>query len=528
MTRTITRALAAALAAGLLAQAVAAQNDPKRVEPSATLGVVYTDGRGTEDLPLYRLEEESEELFVSAYDLARIFRATRFWNPSARKLNLRIENKSFLFTVDTRVVVAEESPVLLRVPVRYANGSVMVPLEFISEVLPRGTLGRVELDEPRLVLTIGSPEYNVTGVAFEEDEEESRAVLTLSEELLYHVDAETPGLLRLKVYGGKVNTLLIGATAGRGLFNRVRAEQTEHDAFLFFDVRRSAERFRVEFLEADAAAQVPNRLVIHLERGEQPEIPGVELAGRRMTEILDAAGAGEGGAIVRVAIDPGHGGIDNGRVGPSGLLEKDVNLHLAVMLREILAGEYGMEVLLTRTTDELVPLSRRAELANEWSADLFISIHCNGWFHPDAGGFETFFLSPARTEEDTRLAMEENSSLQFEGKGIGPEDQSDLGFILWDMVQNEFISESSGLAELVQRELDKAVDIRNRGVKQAGLIVLKGCRMPAILVETAFLSNPDEEKLLADARFRQSLVRGIAEGIGRFRSRFAGAGGGSR
>jgi N-acetylmuramoyl-L-alanine amidase len=528
MTRTILLTVATVLAAAVLAGAAAAQNEPRRAEPDATLGVVYADGRRTEDVPVYRLEEDSEELFVSAYDLARIFRASRFWNPSARKLNLRIENRSFLFTIDTRVVVADESPVLLRVPVRYANGSVMVPLEFISEVLPRGTLGNVDLDEQRLVLTIGSPEYNVTGVTFEEDEHESRAVLALSEELLYHVDAETPGLLRLKIYGGKVNTLLIGATPGKGLFNRVRAEQTEHDAYLFFDVRRSAERFRVEFLDADRRSGLPNRLVIHLERGEQPEIPGVELAGRRMTEILDDADRGRGGAIVKVAIDPGHGGIDNGKVGPSGLLEKDVNLHLAVMLRELLAGQYGMEVLLTRTTDELVPLSRRAEIANEWGADIFISIHCNGWFHPDAGGFETFFLSPARTEEDIRLASEENASLQFEGTGIGSEDLGDLGFILWDMVQNEFISESSGLAELIQRELDKVLDIRNRGVKQAGLIVLKGCRMPAVLVETAFLSNPSEEKMLTDARFRQDLVRGIAEGISRFRSRFSGAGATSR
>jgi len=518
--------MAAASAAAWLAEsapAAAAQAgvDPERVNPSATLGVIYADERPTENVPLYRLEPQSDELFVSAFDLARIFRATRYWNPSARKLSLRIENRSYLFTIDTRVVVVDDAPVLLRVPARFANGSLMVPLEFVSDVLPESAFGRVELDERRLVLTIGSPRYNITALAFEEADGDSRAVLELAEELLYHVDAETPGLLRLKIYGGRLNTLLVNATPGAGLFNRVRAEQTEHDAYLFFDVRRSAERFRVEFLGADAGPHARRRLVIHLERGELPEIPEVEFAGRRMTEILDEARRVRRGEIVKVAIDPGHGGIDKGKVGPSGLLEKDVNLDLALMLGELLAGEYGMEVMLTRTRDELVPLTRRAEMANEWGADVFISIHCNGWYHADAGGFETFFLSPAQSEEDKRLAMEENASLRFEG--IASDDLDDLGFILWDMAQNEFISESSRLAELIQRELAQVLEIRNRGVKQAGMIVLKGCRMPAVLVETAFLSNPAEERLLASGEFRAGVVRGIAEAVDRYRGRIARA-----
>jgi len=516
--------LGAAAAAAFLGATLAvtpASAQPEPVKPAATLGVIFTDERPTENVPLYRLEPGSDELFVSTFDLARVFRATRYWNPSARKLSLRIENRSFLFTIDTRVVLVDDAPVLLRVAVRFANGSVMVPLEFISEILAASARGRVDLDERRLVLTIGSPRYNITGLAFEEDGGESRAVLDLSEELLYHVDSETPGLLRLKIYGGRVNTLLINATQGAGLFNRVRAEQTEHDAYLFFDVRRSAERFRVEFLGGADEAGAGRRLVIHLERGELPEIPDVEFAGRRMTEILDDARRARRSEVVKVAIDPGHGGADNGKVGVSGLLEKEVNLDLARMLGELLAGEYGMEVLLTRTTDELVPLTRRAEIANEWGADVFVSIHCNGWFHENAGGFETFFLSPARTEEDKRLAMEENASLRFEG--IRSDDLDDLGFILWDVVHNEFISESSRLAELIQRELDQVLEIRNRGVKQAGLIVLKGCRMPAILVETAFLSNPAEERLLASGEFRAKVARGIAEGINRYRGRIARA-----
>ncbi len=516
--------LAAFLAASVILAAAAWANDPEKVEPVRTLGVVYGDGRATENVPLYRLAEPSEELFISAYDIARIFRATRYWNAGARKLVLRVESHSFMLTIDTRVVVVDDEPVLIRIPVSYANGSVMVPLEFVSSILAPMTLEQIELDEERLVMTIGSPRYNITSVDFEEGEDGTRAVLTLTEELLYHVDSETPGLLRLKIYGGRLNTLKIDATEGLGLFNRVRAEQTEHDSYLFFDVDRSAETFRVEFTGPSADGR--RKLVIHVEKGELPEIPDVDYAGRRMTEILDDSRRTGRRKIVRVAIDPGHGGIDKGKTGPTGLMEKEVNLDIAMKLRDLLVSDYGMEVIMTRTEDVLVPLMRRAEIANSEGADIFVSIHCNGWFHPDAGGYETFFLSQAKTEEATRLAMEENASMQFEGTGVSPEELDDLGFMLWDMVQNEFVTESSELAELIQRELGDAVEIRNRGVKQAGLIVLKGCRMPAVLVEAAFLSNPHEERLLADRRFREEVARGIAEAIQRYRARSSGPGAG--
>jgi Copper amine oxidase N-terminal domain len=161
--------------------------------PEKSLGVVYADGRQTEDVPLAKLESASDELFVSAYDLARIFKATKFWNPASRKLVLRIGDHRYMFTIDTRVVVIDEAAILLRVPVRYDAGSIMIPLEFISAVLTPRSTEKIELDEERLLLSIGSPAYNVTGIRLIDDAEGSRAVLNLTEELLYHMDSETPG-----------------------------------------------------------------------------------------------------------------------------------------------------------------------------------------------------------------------------------------------------------------------------------------------------------------------------------------------
>lgn len=490
---------------------------PPAEDPDATLGVVYADGRQTEDVPLYRLEKGSEELYISTFDVARIFKATKYWTPEARKLVLRIESRRYLFTIDTRVVVIDEEPMLLRVPVRYADGSVMVPLEFIADILSPRSWEKIELDEERRVLTIGSPDYNITDIRFVEGEDGTRAEIDLAEELLYHVNNDSPGILRIKIYGGRLNPLKMTVPEGKGLFNRVRAEQTEHDAYLFFDVKRAAARFKVEFESGGDVLERERRLIIFLEKGELPEIPDVDYAGKRMLEILDEGTTAKTKEPIKIiAIDPGHGGVDNGRVGVSGVLEKDVNLEVALMLRDRLAGDLGVEVVLTRDRDELIPFDRRVEITNTAGADVFISIHCNGWWSPRAGGVETFFLAPARTEDEKRLAHEENASTRFENPELDPTEVDDLDFILWDMVQNEYINESSGLAEIIQKELADALDVRNRGVKQGGLRVLKGLIMPAVLVELAFLSNPREEKLLTSREFRERVVEGVLEAMRRY------------
>jgi len=492
-----------------------------------SLGVVYADGRQTEDVPLAKLEPESDELFISAYDLARIFKATKFWNPDNRKLVLRIGNHRYLLTIDTRVVIVDETAVLMRMPVRYDEGLVKIPLEFITGVLTPRSVEKITLDEKLLLLSIGSPEYNVTGIELVDDKDGTQAVLTLTEELLYHVDSETPGILRLKIYGGRLDPLKFTRPEGTGLLNRVRAEQVERNAYLFFDVRKSVERYHIEF-ESGAAAgggEAPKKLVLFLERGKLPEIPEAEFASKKMVEMLDEGARRKIIEPVRkVAIDPGHGGSDNGKMSPSGAMEKNVNLQIALMLRDRLMEELGVEVVMTRTEDELVPFDQRIEAANTAGAQLFISVHCNGWFTSDAGGFEVFFLAPARTAEEEQLAHDENASMIYEDQSLKSENVGDIDFILWDMVQNEFINESSDLAEMIQREMNKSLGIRNRGVKQAGLRVLKGLKMPGVLVEAAFLSNPKEEKLLLDAEFREKITECIVEAVRKFQGRYSGKG----
>lgn len=224
--------------------------------------------------------------------------------------------------------------------------------------------------------------------------------------------------------------------------------------------------------------------------------------------------AGAQGGRRLVVIDAGHGGVDPGAVGPSGLREKDVNLELANLLADLLRSDPTLDVRLTRTRDTLIALRDRARMANAWRGEgqpaLFISIHCNAHTSRAQSGFETYFLAEARTADARRVQAMEDAAMQYEDE---PQGRSPLDFIMNDLRQNEYLRQSSDWAQMIQDRLAEVHPGPNRGVKQAGFAVLVGAYMPSVLVEMGFISNRAEEQMLADPRHRRVLARQLAAGV---------------
>ena len=218
--------------------------------------------------------------------------------------------------------------------------------------------------------------------------------------------------------------------------------------------------------------------------------------------------------VSRIVIDPGHGGKDYGAPGYlKGVHEKDVVLQIAKRLARKVETELKCDAVLTRTTDRYLTLEERTAIANTQNADLFISIHTNAVRDRRAYGIETFFLNLATDEDAIRVAARENAT---SAKNI-----SDLETILNDLMQNAKISESSRLAAMVQQEMylhlkKNFSHIRSKGVKQAPFYVLLGAQMPALLVETSFISNPRECKRLISAKYQEKLCDGIIRGIRKY------------
>lgn len=217
-----------------------------------------------------------------------------------------------------------------------------------------------------------------------------------------------------------------------------------------------------------------------------------------------------------IVIDPGHGGLEVGAKGKFGTMEKDVTLTISLKLKALIEQNLAFRVILTRDTDLDVSLDNRAALANNNKADLFISVHANGSFAKSARGSETFFLSLNATDEETRrLAYLENNPARIE-KHIDEENPDDIKLILWDMAQSAYIKQSSLLAELIQNEFNTELGTENRGLKQAPFKVLTGVACPAVLVEVAFISNPDEEEKLKSEDFQNRVADAVFRGLAAF------------
>jgi N-acetylmuramoyl-L-alanine amidase len=217
-----------------------------------------------------------------------------------------------------------------------------------------------------------------------------------------------------------------------------------------------------------------------------------------------------------VIIDPGHGGKDPGNIGRGGIREKDLTLAVARRLAEILRAKGGYEIHLTRSTDTLIALADRPHLANRWKANrpaaLFLSIHANSVASAKPAGFETFFLSDARTEDERRVAEMENAAVAYE-EASEVAASNDLDWIFNTLRNDFYIRASNDLAEVIQQRLGTFHPGPNRGVKQAGFRVLVGAFMPAVLVEMAFLSNPAEAALLKDTAFQRKVADALAGAV---------------
>jgi len=236
-----------------------------------------------------------------------------------------------------------------------------------------------------------------------------------------------------------------------------------------------------------------------------PPVPDLTLDGQHsLTRAL-------GLKIGRIVIDAGHGGHDTGTIGPTGLMEKDLCLDVALRLGKIIQQKLpSAEVVLTRSDDTFVPLERRTEIANEAKADLFVSVHANSSQDNKARGIETYYLNFTGSSDAMEVASRENA---LSGNAV-----HDLQDIVKKIASNEKIEESRDLASMIQDSLAKRMENinrgeRNRGVRKAPFVVLIGADMPSVLSEISFLSNPSDETWLKRPENRQRVADGLYRGI---------------
>lgn len=291
------------------------------------------------------------------------------------------------------------------------------------------------------------------------------------------------------------------------LLRNVRAAQKSNDSVRVVIDLKSFKTFKV------FALQNPFRIVVDV-WGNTYAVKKTKssLPGTKDTKVIPGALAKQLSlGVRRIVIDPGHGGHDFGAPGYyKGIHEKNIVLQIARKLAKKIRKKLGIEVVVTRNSDRYLSLEERTAIANTKNADLFISIHTNSAKNRQAYGIETYFLNLATDDEAILVAARENATST---KNI-----SDLERILFDLMHNAKINESSRLAGYVQESLYQHMKrrykrIKNKGVKQAPFYVLLGAQMPSILIETSFISNAREGRRLLNANYQEQLADAIVKGI---------------
>lgn len=415
---------------------------------------------------------------------------------------------------------------LLSSPVLFEEGRWLAPIDSLPRLLQPLLGKRVEWRAASRVLVIGdvgAPRVTVTtfvsgdavrvvleateSVPFRVSQDDKRVTVAIARELIETAPRQerlTGGIVdSVQFLGGRENLFAIGL--GRRFQQLKTSEEPGPPARLVLEFQARP------LLAAATPAGTP--------------APGPTTTEQAPPAGRPSSAEPRAGGLRTVVIDPGHGGEEVGAMGPGGAMEKDVTLGIARKLRSALVNGLGVQAFLTRDRDMEVPLDDRAAFANNYKADLFISVHANASRSHGAKGSEVYFLSYQSTDEESRRLAASEGAVDVSSAGVAA--GSDLALILWDMAQAEHLEASSALATRIQEELAEVTGSQGRGIKQAPFRVLVGAAMPAVLLEVAFISNAEEEKLLVSEAYQNKVVGAVVRGVARYQQQRASVAGGA-
>ncbi|MFH1865221.1 MAG: N-acetylmuramoyl-L-alanine amidase [Candidatus Eisenbacteria bacterium] len=433
-------------------------------------------------------------------DVARAVGASRHWNPRTSKMSLAVGIHRISMASDSQFVSLDGEAINVHRPVAMRNGEYWVPVRFLTYALGLAVNSAIAVEETRSAISVVKLGALVMSVDIEERPGGTAAVIILNDRAAFAISSRERGRVDFFLPGAALSDSL-DVLEGVGLVSSVTMEASDAGVNAVVRVAPSATAY-------DAQMHTnPPRLEIVVVAEHEQSIP-LPLLKDTKDLLTSSPFMTDDDGVATVMIDPGHGGTDSGAMGRLGLVEKDVALAIAEEVAQQLRRE-GFYVFMTRSSDSSVPLRRRAEIANLAGADIFVSIHCGAWHSGGASGFRVSYYVPTQSN-----AVDKNSA-GSRGLRRGSRDsrRRGVGELLWGGPQESRTGDSRALARAVRGRMSRALPNYDRGVGSAGLAVLAGCAMPAILVETAFITNAADAALLADEGFRETVAGAIALGV---------------
>jgi N-acetylmuramoyl-L-alanine amidase len=460
---------------------------------AAELRLRHADGRTGAPMRLEHLDRDTEESFVNANDLAGALGLARFWRPELGKLVLKVGDRRIQVTVDTRLVLDGEAEVLLRVPIRYRQGSVWLPLECVERILVPALGAGTRLDRQDRLLSLGEGRTDVAAIEYERGLEGTRIRIRCSRPLAHRARTTSAELLRVDLDNARLDPVVLIADAPAPLVRSVRAEQGERGATLYFRLSADCSGFT-------AVRSEDERLIV-LDLTRRPAASLLPVAPARAPDMLELSAATDSFDVL--VLDAGHGGEDPG-VRAGGAVEKDIVLTLAFALQSRLERDLGVRVVLVREDDATLTSERRAEIANRARGDLAILLHANAAFGSEPRGFEILH-APVPPEAETMTAAARMTD-----------------FRPWRDAQRDFAAASRRFAETLQTSLETHAGIPSRGVRGSDLLTLRGYTMPVVQLEVGFLSHAGDVEALSSPDFAAAVAAALVEAIRNAPGRGAG------
>ncbi len=418
---------------------------------------------------------------------------------------------------------------------RYPSGDMVGKIRILLKTLPKavGTIPVKKSIHKKTAVT----NTEITKVRYSTDKNRSRVVIELRDMATYRVNTlagsqknNTSPRLYIDLFGAKKSSNVFDSKIiNSGVIKKIRLGVTKSYTRIVFDLQKPTDYNVVKLVNPprivvdidnvagakSKTAPPKTKRVVKKKTKKQQNVSAIlqqEHPDQPMRVHLAAKGKRTSGKL-RIVVDAGHGGKDPGAVGSGKLYEKDVVLRLAKILAKRLKQQIKCEVLLTRDRDVFIPLRKRTAYANSVGADLFISIHANASRNKKAYGIETFYLNFSKNDKAVAVAAREN--------GMSLQEVGDLELILFDLMANSKINESSHLAADIQHALTTKLkrnysNIKNLGVRQGPFHVLLGATMPSVLVEVAFISNAKEAKRLKSGTYLNRSADGIVVGVKKY------------
>jgi N-acetylmuramoyl-L-alanine amidase len=553
--------------------------EEKNAVPDSNPVFVIIDGNAFSGVSTYSITDKTK--YFAIKELAEIYNATLEWKPVSSMVTMHLNGKKVDIKANSREVIFGKKIKKTEMPSRLIKNELYVSPELLTlNEFSEAAAAETSWNDNTDILTITSYS-NINSVRYFTRPEETQVIVELSENLPYTISKDT-GSIILKVHRGQVQrdfvyanngaiTDILYNTDGRDAVIKISLQQTpkivkssklKNPYRIAIDIEHSQpvdltsltdssipdseeyntlpdylkdneKLFPDDYGEAEIT-EVTAPIEVGKDNADLAKVPVLKFEEKTIVDdsysIVDDTASAEEIMPKKTAkkrllekkriivIDAGHGGEDPGAIGPNGTKEKDINLSIAHELDKIFKSDDDYEVILTRKDDTFIALVDRTNIANECSADLFVSIHCNSNFNRNASGFEIYFLSEKATDaQSAATATLENSVVELEGKPT--KKRALLQEMLWSMMINEYINESSELCSFISGETPGRLKIPDRGVKQANFYVLRGAQMPSVLIESAFISNYSEESKLNSKKFQTAVADSVYEGIKKYYAR---------